>query len=648
MTTLFNSTQRQRLTEHLEQVTQHLLRACRQHQNGLYWLSPYYTSETTYDFKVTTDLFQGNSGIALFFLARYSYSGSQADLHIAQRTMDFVSDHLEQNSPQAFGLFTGLSGVIYTYIRLFELGGGQQYLDRAHALALSYQEQLVRQTIKADLLSGYSGSLFVLTLLQHYRPEPALIQLIQQLIDRLVSEARPSEKGLKWDYNQSKSAYDSLTGFSHGASGIAYILLEVAQYFNNKALLYLAEEVLLYEMQYFHADFDNWLDLRLGSHRLQTANIQHWELKNFLPHIQELNSWAHGAAGIGLARLAAWRATGKTVYLDQCRNIAQKCSTTILQAERQDYTVCSGYAGLLPFMLTYPHTAQEYSCELLLHVIDQAQLQYQTTGSYNSYISAGRDDYGLLSGAAGIGYSILQLLDSDMSSIFCPSLPPPHKSVQQAIKLNFGDLQRGLLEKYYPLTLQQLEQHPSMRKILDQENGLHDFENSLTEQLLQADPAPSLQAVFALEQTQNKLWKQHKGHLCYSKKNAYIKSKIQQLTDGKMLDLSPHSLILADHVSLYLLDEALRGALALPSDKLAVLFIADEWGVSSSYIGLTSMLIVQQVENTPLTGALLCDQVSNKLISMIGKLDEDNSLKAHISAQIRLLFESGILTTADV
>ncbi|ULT23595.1 hypothetical protein KUH03_31155 [Sphingobacterium sp. E70] len=281
MTTLFNSTQRQRLTEHLEQMTQHILRACRQHQNGLYWLSPYYTSETTYDFKVTTDLFQGNSGIALFFLARYSYSGSQADLHIAQRTMDFVSDHLEQNNPQAFGLFTGLSGVIYTYIRLFELGGGQQYLDCAHALALSYQEQLVRQTIKADLLSGYSGSLFVLTLLQHYRPEPALIKLIQELIDRLVSEARPSEKGLKWDYNQSKSAYDSLTGFSHGASGIAYILLEVAQYFNNKALLYLAEEALLYEMQYFHADFDNWLDLRLGSHRLQTANIQHWELKTF-------------------------------------------------------------------------------------------------------------------------------------------------------------------------------------------------------------------------------------------------------------------------------------------------------------------------------------------------------------------------------
>ncbi|WP_373564866.1 lanthionine synthetase LanC family protein [Sphingobacterium sp. E70] len=70
--------------------------------------------------------------------------------------------------------------------------------------------------------------------------------------------------------------------------------------------------------------------------------------ENFLPHIQELNSWAHGAAGIGLARLAAWRATGKTVYLDQCRNIAKKCSSTILQAERQDYTVCSGYAGLLP------------------------------------------------------------------------------------------------------------------------------------------------------------------------------------------------------------------------------------------------------------------------------------------------------------
>lgn len=645
---LFNNLQRQRLTEHLEQVTQHILQACHQHEKGLYWLSPYYTSATTYDFKVTTDLFQGNSGIALFFLARYSYSGSQADLHIAQRTMDFVADYLAQNSPQAFGLFTGLSGVIYTYIRLFELGSDPQYLDRAHALALTYQDQLVRHTIKADLLSGYSGSLFVLTLLQHYRPDPALIQLIQQLTDRLVQEARPSEKGLKWDYNQSKSAYDSLTGFSHGASGIAYMLLQVAEYFDNKALLYLAEEALLYEMQYFHADFDNWLDLRLGSHRLQSVNVQQWELKNFLPHIQELNSWAHGAAGIGLARHAAWRATGKAAYLDQCRSIAKKCSADILRGDRQDYTVCSGYTGLLSYMLHYPHTAQEYSGELLLHVIDKAQLQYQTAGSYNSYISAGRDDYGLLSGAAGIGYSILQLLDDRMSSVLCPRLPPAPKSVQQTIQLNLADLQRGLLEKYYPLTLQQLAEQPAMRKILDQVNGINDFENSLSNLLLQAGQAAKLRAVFALEQARNKQWKQHKGHLCYSRKNAYIKSKIQQLTSSKVSDLAQHTLVLADHVSLYLLDEVLREALALPSDKLAVLFIADEWGVSSSYIGLISMLIVQQVENTALTGALLCDQVSNKLRSMIGKLDADNSLKAHLSAQIRLLFESGILTTADV
>ncbi|MFU1855627.1 lanthionine synthetase LanC family protein [Sphingobacterium sp. NGMCC 1.201703] len=648
MKMLFHNLQRQRLNEHLEQVTQDILQACHQHEKGLYWLSPYYTSATTYDFKVTTDLFQGNSGIALFFLARYAYSGSQADLHIAQRTMDFVTDHLAQNSPQAFGLFTGLSGVIYTYIRLFELGSDPQYLDRAHALALTYQDQLVRQTIKADLLSGYSGSLFVFTLLQHYRPEPALIQLIQQLIDRLVQEARPSEKGLKWDYNQSKSAYDSLTGFSHGASGIAYMLLQVAEYFDNKALLYLAEEALLYEMQYFHADFDNWLDLRLGSHRLQSANVQQWELKNFLPHIQELNSWAHGAAGIGLARLAAWRATGKAAYLDQCRSIAKKCSADILRGDRQDYTVCSGYTGLLSYMLHYPHTTQEYSGELFLHVIDKAQQQYQTTGSYNSYISAGREDYGLLSGAAGIGYSILQLLNDRMSTVLCPRLPAAPKSAQQAFQLSLSELQRGLLEKYYPMTLQQLEEQPAMRKILDQVNGINDFENSLNELLLQAGQAPKLWAVFALEQARNKKWKKHKGHLCYSRKNAYIKSKIQQLARSNVSDLAEHYFVLADHVSLYLLNEDLRKVLALNADRLAVLFIADEWGVSSTYIGMISTLLVQEVEDSPLIGSELNDRVSNKLRSRIGKQNDYSSLQAHISAQIRLLFESGILITTEL
>ncbi|MDF2514782.1 MAG: hypothetical protein K0R59_78 [Sphingobacterium sp.] len=644
---MFNSAQTQRLTGHLETVTQQILQASHPHEKGLYWLSPHYTDAEQYGFQVTTDLFQGNSGIALFFLGRYAYSRSEADLRIAERTMDVVWDHLERHPPQAFGLFTGVSGIIYTYIRLHELGSKGPYLRRAYELCFTYQDQLVQRTIKADLLSGYSGTLFVLTLLYHHMQERVLLDMIQQLIDRLVAEARPSEKGLKWDYNKSKSAYDSLTGFSHGASGIAYTLLQVAAYFDNKALVYLAEEALAYEMQYFDTDFENWLDLRLGSHRLQTDNIHHWELKNFRPHIRELNSWAHGAAGGGLARLAAWRATGKAAYLDQCRGIARKCSKAILHSDRPDYTLCSGYTGLLPFMLAYPHTAQDYSGELLLHVIDKAQQQYEAIGSYNSYISAGPDDYGLLSGITGIGYSILQLLDSGMPSVLSPKLPAAHSPKQPGINLELETLQLGLLEKYYPLTMQQLKQEPTMHKNLKRSTDLRDFEDKLMQQLPSAAHQWLLGRVFALEHARNKQWKQHKGYLCYSKKNEYIKSKIEKLAGLEAKDVSDFRFILSDHVNLYVLHPEVRKKLDLPTDKTAVLFIADEWGVQTTYIGQLSTLILQQVEHESLRGDILCESVSNRLKAYIGKPDQGASLSVHISTQVQLLFRSGILTIED-
>src|SRR5690606_36638977 len=112
---------------------------------------------------------------------------------------------------------------------------------------------------------------------------------------------------------------------------------------------YLAEEALAYEMLYYDAAASNWLDLRLTSTRLEEADIMDWQTDRFRKYASDANSWAHGAAGVGIARLYAWQVTGKDCYLQQAQAALQRCLEDARQLPRGDVTLCSGYGGIAAF-----------------------------------------------------------------------------------------------------------------------------------------------------------------------------------------------------------------------------------------------------------------------------------------------------------
>lgn len=133
-------------------------------------------------------------------------------------------------------------------------------------------------------------------------------------------------------------------------------------------------------------------------------------------------TWCHGAAGIGLARLAALK------YRDdeQMRQeISIALATTITGGFGHNQSLCHGDLGNLETLLTATQVLAEpyYDSELkrlTALVFNGIQKHGWVTG-----VPMGIETPGLMTGLAGIGYQLLRLAEP-MCIPSVLSLAPPH------------------------------------------------------------------------------------------------------------------------------------------------------------------------------------------------------------------------------
>lgn len=593
----------------------------------IWWPTPFYTNLDEYEFKESYDLFNGNCGIVLFFLKLYQFDRNADHLRIVNKAMYRILNSSEVLHPKFFALYTGLGGVVYTCLKIFEVTDDEFYKDKALALMLHNEKELT-ELLKADLLSGYTGNLLLFCLLYHHTNHPKVLSMVSFLIDRLIAEARISEQGLKWDYSRSKKAYDSMTGFSHGASGIAWVLMQVGQYFNATGLIYLAEEALRYEMQYFQESAKNWLDLRLGPHRLNKPDVHEWKLETFLPEMTDVNAWAHGAAGIALSRQMALQITKEKKYEEHCQNALERCLHDLEKLNRTDFTLVSGYCGMIPFLLECKMDAQ------VALILGQASALHQKTNSYNTYVSCGIDDYGLLSGKAGIGYIILQILtDQSSAGILAPGLP--HNDKKSVFEYEYSEIQikKLIFSNYYTRTLNKL-QHFSAFESKD----IDGFKIKLQSEILQIQN-DEIAASFNLESALVDLWKKHKGYFSFEQKHKYWLKRVEE--NLKLCDqvLTDKNLRLSDRVKLYRPLKRIENGL--------LLFLSDENGVKEINVGLFTALILNAIEKEKMKGEELVKLLHATLFGDTPNEKSLMQLADKVVQQTRLLIEAGFIEVSD-
>lgn len=537
------------ISAEVERIAGELMQLGKRDSNGIYWTTPAPVPSGLPGESI--DIFNGNAGIILFFLRLYKYYKKPAYLQTAKEAANRLLQHNDVLHPRFYTFYGGAAGILYVCIQLYKTTGNETYLNKALQLEPSYRTGFIDGVTQCDLLSGKAGILLAVSQVYAHTKEPSLLHTIDEILNKLVSGAHIAQKGLKWDTH--KHSYDSLTGFSHGASGIAFALLQTGYYFNAPGLQYLAKQALQYEMQYSDDATGNYMDLRVGAERMKTISNQHqqrlhnWPLHLFQPTMTGLSSWAHGAAGCAVSRLFAYELTHEQAYAQQARRALDYSWSYYLRQQQIDYSLCSGYGGIAAVFEQASKILRDPMWHTKALQIAMAAISYHgKQHTYNSKIPKHITDHGLFSGLAGVGYWLLGCLQNfDTDDVLHPALEPSRTPCDRAIRIrenySIGRVNRNILNRYYPVTIQQIALHDEeqVNKLFDEEELTVDrLDNSI--QSYATAGSPMLYATYERERQVAGLWKQHTGFLQYRQRCLLAQAlfeQYQQLTYDEWLTL---------------------------------------------------------------------------------------------------------------
>ncbi|MET0646832.1 MAG: lanthionine synthetase LanC family protein [Pyrinomonadaceae bacterium] len=355
------------------------------------------------------DLYSGTSGVALFLAEAYAATGEALFRETATGGARQALSRLEELPTQTrIGFYTGHTGIGYALTRIGELIGEQEFVDRGLQIveALIAFEPDERAT---DVLAGSAGAIpTLLHLQQKYDREP-LLELARRHGEFLISAARKTPTGWSWNTLNipAEERKQDLNGFSHGAAGISWALLELWKATGEEKFRVAAEQGFAYERQWFDPRQENWPDFR-GLY--DTWASGGGNQPGFMA------AWCHGAPGIGLSRVRAYELTRQEVYRREAE-AALRCTGRTLAAPtapgQANYSLCHGSAGNADLLVYASRVFGDDSHRRLAEQVGLAAVeQYRKTFSpWPCGVLQGGETPGLLLGLAGIGHFYLRLHD---------------------------------------------------------------------------------------------------------------------------------------------------------------------------------------------------------------------------------------------
>jgi len=438
-------------------------------ENGMCWSTMTMGYNRDISFKRSVDIYSGVSGIVLFFLELHKQTREARYLDAAVKGMQWAIAFCEKNPSDYYAFFTGRMGVCYTLLQMYEFTREERYLEKALTLARPCGN-FINSSKKDDLLNGCSGALLGLLHLHAAAGEDWILKTIDMFIRRLVEQAHHGPAGLYWDRTAHYGG--GLCGFSHGAAGIGFVFLELGRYFHNTAFYWAAEQAFLYERFFFQKAnlANNWPDLRKeispGEDRREQQKAFPGRDANFFTGGGDLNAWCHGAAGIGLTRLHAYRLLKKKIYKKEFQIAIDKTTLTDVASQNPSplFILCHGGGGNAELFLDAYQTFKTGKYLSLAESIGVNILNYYK--KYRRYLSGFRgagvlEDKSLFMGNAGIGYFLLRLRDpGGVPTVMAPHIHHPpaspaavSKSLYPFINISRAEMHHRLLQRDFPRTL---------------------------------------------------------------------------------------------------------------------------------------------------------------------------------------------------
>ena len=360
------------------------------------------------------DLYGGMSGVALFLAQLGRLSGEEHFTRMARNASDTLRRLAERSRVRVsvLGGFEGWGGILYTLTQLGVLFEDPTLLAEAE----SHVEALpphISGDRNLDVIGGVSGCIGGLLALHHTTGSKRALEVAVSCGEHLLATRQPQAQGCGW--MTTVPSAQPLSGFSHGASGMAWALMELAAASGQARFGEVAREALAYERTLFVPEQLNWRDPRLAEGEGTSAE----------PPAQSTCAWCYGAPGIGLARARILRHLDTPVLREELRAAV---AGTVRHGFGRNDSLCHGDLGNLEVLASAQAVGEAPEAGALIPSLLEAVLARAEQRAWRCAVPLGLDTPGLMIGLAGIGWGLLRFAAPDrVANVLV--LEPPARNV---------------------------------------------------------------------------------------------------------------------------------------------------------------------------------------------------------------------------
>ncbi|MGB3465196.1 MAG: lanthionine synthetase LanC family protein, partial [Cyclobacteriaceae bacterium] len=231
-------------------------------------------------------------------------------------------------------------GIAYFLIRYEKEKGNQNYKK-----ILSGLHEDLKRLSKSELLTGTCGQILGFLLIHEITKESFLIKKIDELVFIITKNVKIGKEGVFWDY--APYHYCGMTGFAHGNSGIAFVLFQLARYFQNNAWGFLAQQALVNENLHYHPQLNNWIDRRKRGTLDNFIEALSSGEQRIFKIVGNTKSWCYGSPGIMLARMEAYLFNNIQSWSDDLNRAYESANDSLENAQLKEVnsSLCHGFSG---------------------------------------------------------------------------------------------------------------------------------------------------------------------------------------------------------------------------------------------------------------------------------------------------------------
>lgn len=341
------------------------------------------------------DLYSGSMGIAIALAAMGHHMERQSFVDLALKAVAPLRTGLRSSKKlkarfgsMPLGIGSGLGSMIYGLTLLSALLDDTELLHLACVASCLVTEKSVAAGRDCDIMQGTAGAILGLLALFEVTSAPNVLECASMCAFHLIQKMSEVGESRSWRLENG----DALVGFAHGASGIVYALARLYKHAPDAQLKGAILDGLAYERVCFRAAGGRWPDLRLG--RGTTSPCQ----------------WCHGAAGIGLARMALMDVMPSKDIAADLESAMQACLDHT--ADDADH-LCCGNFGRIEFLF---EAGRRLARNDLVDAARQRlcmRIDAQRPEALRWRSGPIDRNPGFFTGAAGVSYSLLRMLRPD-------------------------------------------------------------------------------------------------------------------------------------------------------------------------------------------------------------------------------------------